>query len=76
MNNNPNNMSIDYDKVLNSKCHCGTGLPWIKGEVVMAYPCEHNTTRCTNAGKHWPSLSTSTPNPNGPSVHPLIPKKE
>jgi hypothetical protein len=32
---------IDYSKVLNSKCGCGKGLPWKKGTVVMAYPCEH-----------------------------------
>ena len=33
--------TIDYDKVLNSKCGCGSGLSWTKGEIVMAYPCEH-----------------------------------
>ena len=32
---------INYDKILNSKCICGVGLPWIKDNVVMAYPCEH-----------------------------------
>lgn len=32
---------LDYDKILNSICSCGTGLPWSKDEVVMAYPCEH-----------------------------------
>ena len=32
---------IDYNKVLNSKCYCDVGLPWIVGEVVMAHPCEH-----------------------------------
>jgi 1-acyl-sn-glycerol-3-phosphate acyltransferase len=33
---------IDYNKVLNSMCKvCDVGLPWIKGETVMAYPCEH-----------------------------------
>ncbi len=37
-----NNMDdIDYNKVLNSKCMCGIGLPWKKDNVVMAYPCEH-----------------------------------
>src|SRR5579872_644500 len=39
-NNNAYN-NIDYDKVLNSKCCCGTGLPWKNDEVVMLYPCEH-----------------------------------
>lgn len=34
-------MDIDYDKVLNSKCSCGIGLPWIEGETVMILPCEH-----------------------------------
>lgn len=33
--------NIDYNKVLNSRCGCGSGLSWTKGEVVMAYPCEH-----------------------------------
>jgi hypothetical protein len=33
--------TIDYDKVLNSMCYCGTGLPWKMDCVVMAYPCEH-----------------------------------
>jgi 1-acyl-sn-glycerol-3-phosphate acyltransferase len=32
---------IDYDKVLNSICSCGIGLPWVKDEIVMIYPCEH-----------------------------------
>lgn len=39
--NHNNCENIDYDKILNSKCSCGTGLPWIKDNVVMAYPCEH-----------------------------------
>lgn len=33
--------TIDYTKVLNSRCSCGFGLSWTKGEIVMAYPCEH-----------------------------------
>lgn len=33
--------NIDYDKVLNSKCSCGIGLPWLKDSIVMVYPCEH-----------------------------------
>src|SRR5271154_4047342 len=32
---------IDYDKVINCVCSCGTGLALIKGEIVMSYPCEH-----------------------------------
>lgn len=32
---------IDYDKELNSRCACGTGLPWLKDQIVMIYPCEH-----------------------------------
>lgn len=40
-NNKNNYNNIDYDKVLNSKCCCGTGLPWKNDEVVMLYPCEH-----------------------------------
>ena len=32
---------IDYNKVINSMCNCGVGLPWKKGNIVMAYPCEH-----------------------------------
>ncbi|VBB17838.1 lysophospholipid acyltransferase [Yasminevirus sp. GU-2018] len=48
--NNPGSVSlkvksteedIDYDKILNSICYCGVGLPWKKDEVVMMYPCEH-----------------------------------
>lgn len=35
------NDNIDYDKVLNSLCYCGKGLPWTKDNIVMAYPCEH-----------------------------------
>jgi hypothetical protein len=35
------NIIIDYNKELNSKCYCGIGLPWIKEHVVMLYPCEH-----------------------------------
>lgn len=38
---NKTNDDVDCDKVLNSKCICGTGLPWKKDNVVMAYPCEH-----------------------------------
>lgn len=33
--------TVDYNKVLNSRCGCGAGLSWTKGDVVMAYPCEH-----------------------------------
>jgi hypothetical protein len=40
-NNNKNNENIDYGKVLNSKCICGTGLPWKKESIIMGYPCEH-----------------------------------
>jgi 1-acyl-sn-glycerol-3-phosphate acyltransferase len=40
-NNDNKNDIMDYDKILNSLCSCGTGLPWIKDYVVMAYPCEH-----------------------------------
>lgn len=29
------------DKIINSKCICGNGLPWVKKEVIMLYPCEH-----------------------------------
>lgn len=32
---------IDYNKVLNSRCACNKGLSWIKGNVLMLYPCEH-----------------------------------
>lgn len=32
---------IDYNKELNSICSCGVGLPWKRGTIVMAYPCEH-----------------------------------
>ena len=32
---------IDYDKYLNSRCSCKVGLPWIKDEIIMMYPCEH-----------------------------------
>jgi len=28
-------------KNINSRCHCGNGLPWIKEEVIMLEPCEH-----------------------------------
>jgi 1-acyl-sn-glycerol-3-phosphate acyltransferase len=35
------NHHIDNDKILNSRCSCGVGLPWVKGNVVMAHPCEH-----------------------------------
>ena len=35
------NKDIDHNKILNSICSCGTGLPWVKDNVVMAYPCEH-----------------------------------
>lgn len=38
---NSNNSNIDHDKILNSVCPCGTGLPWIKDNVVMACQCEH-----------------------------------
>jgi len=38
---NDKDEKIDYEKVLNSKCICGVGLPWKKDNVVMAYPCEH-----------------------------------
>lgn len=31
----------DPDKELNSRCFCGTGLPWKDTPIVMAYPCEH-----------------------------------
>src|SRR5438477_5972053 len=37
----PQENIVDYDKVLNSRCSCNKGLSWIKGEIVMAYPCEH-----------------------------------
>lgn len=40
--NKQNNFNdIDYNKILNSKCLCGTGLPWKDDKVVMAHPCEH-----------------------------------
>lgn len=29
------------DKIINSKCICKKGLPWIEEEVVMLEPCEH-----------------------------------
>lgn len=29
------------DKIINSKCICGLGLPWIRNEVIMLDPCEH-----------------------------------
>lgn len=32
---------LDYNKVINSVCFCGTGLPWKKDQVVMSFPCEH-----------------------------------
>jgi 1-acyl-sn-glycerol-3-phosphate acyltransferase len=40
-NTDKNNNAIDHNKVLNSKCYCKIGLPWVRGSVVMAYPCEH-----------------------------------
>ena len=36
-----NEDDIDMNKDLNSKCSCGTGLPWIKDNIIMLYPCEH-----------------------------------
>ena len=36
-----NKQDIDKDKILNIKCICKKGLPWIKDRIVMAYPCEH-----------------------------------
>jgi 1-acyl-sn-glycerol-3-phosphate acyltransferase len=33
-------MIID-NKTINAKCVCGSGLPWVKKEVVMIDPCEH-----------------------------------
>lgn len=32
---------VDYNKILNSQCYCGTGLSWKNDDIVMAYPCEH-----------------------------------
>lgn len=32
---------INYDKILNSRCYCKTGLPWKNDIVIMCYPCEH-----------------------------------
>lgn len=32
---------IDKNKILNSRCYCNIGLPWVKGMIIMAYPCEH-----------------------------------
>lgn len=32
---------IDNSKILNSRCVCTRGLPWIKEEVIMMDPCEH-----------------------------------
>lgn len=29
------------NKIINSRCICNNGLPWIKKEVIMLYPCEH-----------------------------------
>ena len=34
-------LNIDEDKLLNSKCFCNVGLPWIETDIVMVYPCEH-----------------------------------
>lgn len=40
---------LDYDKVINSQCYCGIGLPWSNDSIVMAYPCEHMYhERCFN----------------------------
>lgn len=32
---------INNNKILNCRCYCNVGLPWIKGQIIMAYPCEH-----------------------------------
>lgn len=31
----------NINKILNSKCICGKGLPWIQSEIIMLDPCEH-----------------------------------
>lgn len=32
---------MDNNKILNSRCYCGVGLPWKNDIIVMCYPCEH-----------------------------------
>ena len=32
---------IDYNKELNCKCKCGSGLQWKRDSVIMVLPCEH-----------------------------------
>lgn len=39
--NNEQIDKIDYDKNLNSRCSCSTGLPWKNDDIIMLYPCEH-----------------------------------
>jgi len=40
------------EKILNSRCICGQGLPWIKSLIIMLEPCEHMLHKnCYNKNK-------------------------
>lgn len=60
---------IDTDKIINSKCICKNGLPWIKENVIMLDPCEHlihhkcftklKTTKCPYCKFHITRIISS-----------------
>lgn len=50
---------IDHDKVLNSKCFCGIGLPWKNDIIIMLYPCEHMVHKLCL--KTWTNTNNTCP---------------
>ena len=55
-------MTTNINKIINSRCVCTQGLPWIIDTVIMIDPCEHlihkkcfdkcNTTKCPYCNEH------------------------
>lgn len=31
----------NINKIINARCHCGMGLPWMRDEIILIEPCEH-----------------------------------
>jgi len=63
--------------LINSRCICGEGLPWIKTEVIMIEPCEHlihlkclkNAQSCPYCNKQITHIVKALDYKNYPKLH-------
>lgn len=69
----------DMNKIINSKCICKNGLPWINEDVIMLDPCEHlihskcfnklKTVSCPYCGKHVSRIISANDFKFNPSLY-------